>query len=144
MAGPPTSRARKRRSRDENCEPSETQRRVHHIMRMMSTGQWITGHSHMELADKWGISPSRVANIAGEASRWLVDKTQSDEELLAMCKATLATITKVSMSRGEMRTATEAIKPLLQSVMAKTATQGRSETERAILEFLGPDGERVG
>lgn len=141
MTGEPTSRA-KRKSREEHTSPAETQRRVQHIMRMMATGQWITGHSHLELAEKWGISASRVANLAGEASRWLVDHGSSDAELIAMMKSTLATITKICMSKGDMRLAIEAVKPMAQLVNA--ANSERQSAEKAMIEFLDPDGERVG
>lgn len=55
--------------RNIHCTPEETDRRIAHIANLMVTMQWQGGISVNALAQEWGISPSRVSNLSGDASR---------------------------------------------------------------------------
>lgn len=45
------------------------EKRIDVIVRMMCSGNWVTGLSHQMLADAWGLSIPSVEGIAAEANR---------------------------------------------------------------------------
>lgn len=71
---------------------------------MMAQGQWMSGVSHRQLAEKWGMSPGTVEHIANEANRLLrhtfrVDKAGRDDAI-ALIRQTFEVIRVRGMLSG--------------------------------------------
>lgn len=73
--------------------------RVLEVMRIMTAGQWRTGVSHVELAQKHGVSPSTVKNWAAEASRLIKLSMGDGEEVRARIASMLENFASVAMAR---------------------------------------------
>lgn len=54
--------------------------RVQAIVEIIGTGRWVEGVTTHELAEMWGVGPSRVHTLVGEARRWFT-RTLTEEEV---------------------------------------------------------------
>jgi len=135
--------SRPRRPKEEHAKPAETQRRITVIQNMMTTGQWISGHSHNELAGKWNVSTSRVGQLAAEASRNLGELVGTNDDLLNQLRGMFQTIAKISISKADMTSALKAGEHLLKVALRDRSAEDQAKAERTMIEFLDPDGERV-
>lgn len=81
-------------------QPTEVEQRVREIATSMFNGTWLAGASHAMLADKWGVSPATVRNLASEANRLLRASLAGDlEEYRALMLAALDNVRLRARSR---------------------------------------------
>ena len=59
----------KRRNEEALEGPTLTEKRIDVIVEEMVNGMWVTGISHRELAQAWGLSLDRIEGLASEAYR---------------------------------------------------------------------------
>ena len=78
----------------------------------MTSGQWVTGRTIYELSDLWDIPVSTIRDSSTEASRIVREAVATDDEVRSQLVATLQTITERSMTKGQLRTAVEAVRVL--------------------------------
>lgn len=76
------------------------EQRIDEVLRMMSQGQWMTGVSHRQLAEKWGMHPDTVAAIAAEANRLLRRTFREDKDGRAEARAAILQTFEVVRVRG--------------------------------------------
>ncbi len=67
-------------SREAGISKRETLDRIEIIEKMMAAGIWTRGISDRALAEKWGVTPHRVRQLASEASRGLRRLEDEDPE----------------------------------------------------------------
>lgn len=73
---------------------------VRECLRLMTSGQWVAGQSHEEVAAKHGVSPATVKNWATNASRIIRLATdEAKEDIRARLVATLDNIVKTAMQK---------------------------------------------
>ena len=106
---------------DEGFALTVTEQRISYIVNSMVNGGWITGVSHQQLADVWGLSLRRVDALAAEASRVIRRYYREDEEtrkdMLARHCQTMERLAKKAEDIGSQRgfrDAIEATKTLAQ------------------------------
>lgn len=88
----------------------ETEERVNELVLLMVSCRYVTHVSCKQLAEKWGVKPHTVENLACEASRrvrFLV--SSSSAEYRARLLAQLETCTALTMQKGRYRDAIQAI-----------------------------------
>jgi len=96
--------------------------RVDVCMRMMASGNWVSGLSHQMLAEAWGVKPSAVFNYATQASQHIkalvrLGGAEERESLLAQLVQNVERLAQKAEARGSRagyRDALEANKFLAQ------------------------------
>lgn len=112
MADEENGKPSEKRSAQRTQEAPSKPERVRYIVGLMAAGQWVTGVTVVELAEKWGISEGTARDDAAEASRRIRDAVNDTDELRGQILATLQTITERAMHKGQLRTAVESVKAL--------------------------------
>jgi hypothetical protein len=98
--------------------PSPVPDRVHEIRRRMATLNW-NEHVRRELGEQWGLSDSRMCDLAGEASRSLRVDPEQLEGLRAQLAGALEEVVRHALEdkndvtgQLDLRAATDAIEML--------------------------------
>lgn len=91
----------------------EKPQRIDIIRKLMANGQWVTGATVYELADKWQLNIKTVKADSAEASRRLREAIQGDDGIRAMALSALQSIVAESRKRKRNRDAIEAIKVMM-------------------------------
>ncbi|NUQ76106.1 MAG: hypothetical protein HUU21_21410 [Polyangiaceae bacterium] len=107
-----------------------TEQRVKVICDLMSSGRWVTHLSAQQLAQAWSLKPQTVENLACEASRRLRALVHDSPELKARIVTTLEKIVQECMTKGERRTAVEALRVMLGVVDKRSESQQPLEPTR--------------
>ena len=76
-----------------------TDSRVLEVMRIMTAGQWRTGVSHAELAEKYKCSPETVKHWSSQASQLIRLSMGDGEEVRARLAAMLESFASTAMAR---------------------------------------------
>lgn len=72
---------------------------------LMTSGRWVTGQSHLEVADRHGVHPETVKKWATNASRIIRFAIEGDrEDIRARMLATLDTIVAKAMTTQDVFT----------------------------------------
>ena len=95
------------------------ERHVEEVAQRMRAGRWVTGFSHRERAQAWGLAPGTVEHIAAEASRQIRRDLRLDDdsrlELRARICQTIESIQVRAIAEGTpngLRTALQAVELL--------------------------------
>jgi len=96
----PRKRAPSKAARAAQAKKTETEGRIDRILDLMTSGTWIAGRSHRQLAVEWGITVTTVERLAAEASRVLRRFTRGERELI---KARMIAGIEAIRLRAEMR-----------------------------------------
>ena len=84
---------------------SETEKRVDRIVDLMTRGAWVAGVSHRKLAQDWGVTISRVEQLASEASRLIrrALRGANPDELVTRHLAGLEALRATALQRQRRR-----------------------------------------
>jgi len=104
--------AQRTRARNQLVAPLDKTSRVREIVKLMSSGMWVTGVTGGDLAEQWGVAESTLERDIATARDLVRGAVCDIDEIRARIMATLETITARSMESGQMRTAVEAIRTL--------------------------------
>lgn len=118
-------------------DPAEVARQVTEIARVMSAGEWRPGHSHRDLAERWGVSITVVERRAAEASREVRRALGDPEELRSHVLSQLSVIVADARAAGDQKTAVIALRTI--SDIAGIVIQKHSHRVELEVEKMTPD-----
>lgn len=88
----------------------ETDRMVGEVMRLMTSGQWVSGASHADMAFKHGVCEDTVKRWAVAASRVIRAAVMVDpEDIRARLVSTLENVVAAGMAGGELKAVVAAV-----------------------------------
>ena len=88
---------------DEALHRTATEKRVDLMVELMCNGLWVTGSTHRQLSRDWGISPSRVMQLAGEAGRVMARYAREGKEEREAIRARIVTSIERIARKAEAR-----------------------------------------
>jgi hypothetical protein len=105
-------RTRKRRQGMTWEDRQLTDQRISKVVDLMVANEWVTGRTGKTLAAEWGVSSSRVKQIAAEASRIVRRAVGDPKDIKKLLLSGLHQVVERTLHKGEFRTMVEAARTI--------------------------------